>query len=62
MTRNFILRIVCNDRPGIVARVSSYLAALGCNILDAQQFEDRRTRRFFMRVVFDPASHDIETL
>ncbi|ANY21014.1 Formyltetrahydrofolate deformylase [Tsuneonella dongtanensis] len=55
MPDELVLRLSCPDRSGIVARVSSYLAAAGCNILDAQQFEDRLGNRFFMRVVFDPA-------
>lgn len=41
---------------GIVAHVSRYLAEAGCNILDAQQFDDRSNDRFFMRVVLDPGT------
>ena len=40
----------CPDRPGIVAAVASYLASSGCNITESQQFDDRRTGQFFMRV------------
>ncbi|MES2724143.1 MAG: formyltetrahydrofolate deformylase [Pseudomonadota bacterium] len=47
-----ILTLACPDRPGIVARVSAFLFERGCNILDAQQFGDEETGRFFMRVVF----------
>ncbi|MBP8245291.1 MAG: ACT domain-containing protein, partial [Phenylobacterium sp.] len=47
-----ILTLACPDRPGIVARVSAFLFERGCNILDAQQFDDEETGRFFMRVVF----------
>jgi formyltetrahydrofolate deformylase len=46
------LTLSCDDRPGLVATVASFLAARGGNILDAQQFDDRLTNRFFMRVVF----------
>jgi formyltetrahydrofolate deformylase len=49
-----ILTLSCPDRPGIVARVSTFLYERGCNILDAQQYDDEETDRFFMRVVFDP--------
>jgi formyltetrahydrofolate deformylase len=49
-----ILTLSCPDRPGIVARVSTFLFERGCNILDAQQYDDQETGRFFMRVVFDP--------
>ena len=48
-----ILTLSCPDRPGIVARVSTFLFERGCNILDAQQYDDQETGRFFMRVVFD---------
>ena len=46
------LSLSCADQPGLVAKVASYLAGRGGNILDAQQFNDRLTDRFFMRVVF----------
>ena len=49
-----ILTLSCEDRPGIVARVSALLFERGANILDAQQYDDQETGRFFMRVVFDP--------
>jgi len=47
------LSLSCDDRPGLVATVAGFLAARGGNILDAQQFDDRQTSRFFMRVVFE---------
>ncbi|UPJ79378.1 formyltetrahydrofolate deformylase [Bradyrhizobium sp. 183] len=52
--RSMILALSCPDRPGIVSAVSSLLFEAGCNIIDAQQFDDIETRRFFMRVVFCP--------
>ena len=51
--RSMILTLSCPDRPGIVAAVSNLLFEAGCNILDAQQFDDTETGHFFMRVVFD---------
>jgi formyltetrahydrofolate deformylase len=48
----FILTLSCNDRPGLVAAVAGLLADCGGNILDAQQYNDLATDRFFMRVVF----------
>ena len=48
-----ILTLSCPDRPGIVAAVSTLLFEHGCNIVDAQQFDDAETGRFFMRVVFE---------
>ena len=49
----FILALSCPNRPGIVAAVSTYLYEHGCNIRDAQQYDDTETTVFFMRVVFD---------
>jgi formyltetrahydrofolate deformylase len=49
----FVLTLSCPDLPGIVAAVSSFLFDNGQNILDAQQFNDVETGRFFMRVVFN---------
>ncbi len=47
-----ILTLSCLDRPGIVADVSRFLADMGCNILDTQQFNEAESQRFFMRLVF----------
>ena len=61
MGREYILTIVCPDRPGIVYAVSSYLIHCSGNILESQQFDDRHTpgdQLFFMRVqfeIYDPA-------
>ena len=57
-----ILTLACPDRPGIVARVSAFLFERGCNILDAQQFDDEETGRFFMRVVFDAGKASADAL
>jgi formyltetrahydrofolate deformylase len=48
-----ILSLSCDDRPGLVAAVSSNLFEEGGNILEAQQFDDPGTGRFLMRVLFD---------
>jgi formyltetrahydrofolate deformylase len=57
-----ILTLSCPDQPGIVARVSGFLFERGANILDAQQYDDAETGRFFMRVVFDPGGQPTEAL
>jgi formyltetrahydrofolate deformylase len=51
-TNEVILTLSCADRPGIVAAVSTGLFDAGCNILEAHQFDDPETDRFFMRVRF----------
>ena len=48
-----VLTLSCSDRPGLVATISGKLFEGGANILEAQQFDDVETGRFFMRVVFD---------
>jgi len=57
-----ILTLSCRDRPGIVAAVSTFLFERGANILDAQQFDDAETGRFFMRVRFEIGPADFEAL
>ncbi len=51
--REFILTLSCQDAPGLVYAVTGYLAERGANILVSQQFGDRLTGRFFMRIHFD---------
>ena len=53
MSEPLVLTLSCADRPGITARVSSYLFERGGNILEAQQFNDQSSNAFFMRVEFD---------
>lgn len=50
--KNFVLTVRCGTGPGIVAGVTSYLAAHGCNIIELSQFDDKVTGQFFMRTVF----------
>lgn len=57
-----ILTLNCNDRPGIVAAVTRYFSELGGNILEAQQFDDQESGRFFMRVEFRLPEDAAETV
>jgi formyltetrahydrofolate deformylase len=50
--REFILTISCQDKPGIVYAVSSFLVQRSANILDSQQYGDSLSGHFFMRVHF----------
>ncbi len=57
----FALTVTCPSRRGVVAAISTYLAAKGCNITDSHQFDDMETGAFFMRTAFvseDGASLD----
>jgi formyltetrahydrofolate deformylase len=56
----YVLTLSCPDQPGIVSAVSIFLANSGQNILDAQQFDDVETNKFFMRVVFTAADFAVE--
>ncbi|MCU0817994.1 MAG: formyltetrahydrofolate deformylase [Beijerinckiaceae bacterium] len=58
MSKTYVLTVSCANRPGIVAAVANTLFEEGRNILDAQQFDDIFTNRFFMRMVFDGGEGD----
>ncbi|MEJ7927234.1 formyltetrahydrofolate deformylase [Sphingobium sp. AN641] len=49
----WVLTFTCVDQVGIVAAVSRFLADRGGFIVDSQQYADRETGRFFMRVAFE---------
>jgi formyltetrahydrofolate deformylase len=46
------LLLACPDQPGLIARVSGFLAQSGLNIVDVDQHSSAEGR-FFMRMVFD---------
>jgi len=50
MNPTAVLLIVCPDRKGLVATISSLLYGHGANILHADQHQDREAQLFFMRV------------
>jgi formyltetrahydrofolate deformylase len=58
---NYFLTLTCPNRPGIVAAVSTYIFELGGDIEEAQQFDDKASKRFFMRVSFS-CNTDAQTL
>lgn len=62
----FVLTLACEDRVGIVAAVTAELVTLGANIAESNQFWDRQTNRFFMRIAFtiptNVSREDIERL
>jgi len=62
MAEPLILTLGCADRPGITAQVTTFLFERGCNVLEAQQFNDRDSDAFFMRVAFDPGTAKREEL
>lgn len=62
MAETLVLTLSCEDRPGITARVTGFLFEHGCNVLEAQQFNDLEGGCFFMRVEFDSLTADREML
>ena len=54
--RKYVLTLSCEDRPGIVAAVSSHLFQSGANILESSQYDDPDENRFFMRITFAVAA------
>jgi formyltetrahydrofolate deformylase len=51
----YVLTLSCQNRPGIVAAVATYLFEHGGDIREAQQFDDGQTGKFFARIAFDLA-------
>jgi formyltetrahydrofolate deformylase len=60
---HYLITLSCPNQPGIVSKVSTTLFLRGGNILEANQFDDTTTGRFFMRMVFNlPEGGDVERL
>ena len=60
---DYVLTLACTDQPGIVHAVTSFLVDNGGNIRESQQFGDRDSGRFFMRIDFETAqATDADTL
>ena len=51
--KNYILKINCKDKAGIISAVSNFLFKNGFNILESSQFRDIKNNNFFMRVKFE---------
>ncbi|MBN8215052.1 MAG: formyltetrahydrofolate deformylase [Spirochaetes bacterium] len=47
-----ILLVECDDRPGLVHRITGVLFERGCNVLVNSEFVDREAARFFMRTEY----------
>ena len=55
-----ILKLSSPDRPGIVARIASYVAGHNGNLLEFSQFTDREANRFFARLEIDTRGLDVQ--
>ena len=52
MSHPFTLTLSCQQRPGIVHAVSSFLFQHGCDIVEHQQFDDAVRGQVFLRTAF----------
>ncbi|MGH3762998.1 formyltetrahydrofolate deformylase [Actinophytocola sp.] len=64
MSRRFVITFGCPDRVGIVARIATFLADLGCLIVEAAYHTDQDTGWFFTRqeISADTVPTDIDEL
>ncbi len=51
-TQQYIANLCCDDHPGIVRDVASFIAGSGGNVTQSAQFADETSGRFFMRTQF----------
>jgi formyltetrahydrofolate deformylase len=58
---DYILTLQCNDKMGIVAKISGYLFDHQCNITEASQFTDQLNQYFFAHIRFHFAG-DVKNL
>ncbi len=58
----YVLTLTCTDTPGIVYAVSSFLVQHSADIRASQQFDDRHSGLFFMRVQFTLVAADAQAL
>lgn len=58
---DFVVTLSCPDKPGLVLSVSGWLVSNDCNILGSDQFRDKVSNTFFMRVHFE-GSVDLDRL
>ena len=49
----YVYTLACDNRPGIVAAVSTCIFEHGGNVRESQQFDDIESGRFFARIVLD---------
>lgn len=55
-----ILKISCQDRKGIIAAVTGFISGHDGNIITLDEFVDRQTNTFFMRVEWDISNFSIK--
>lgn len=61
-TPHYVLVLSCPDRKGIVAAASTFLAERDASVVEAKQFNDPITQRFYMRTVFRAVESELAGL
>lgn len=59
MRSGLILKFSSPDQSGIVAKIASYVATHSGNLIEFNQFSDRREKRFFARLEIDTGALSI---
>lgn len=60
---SYILKLVCKDRAGIVAGITTILSNIDGDIRDSAQYGDESTGNFFMRVEFNlPTAKEADSI
>ena len=57
--RQFVLTVDCLEGPGLVHAVTGFLVQNSGDILESQQFDDRLTGRFFLRLHFETSDPSV---
>jgi formyltetrahydrofolate deformylase len=55
-----ILKLSCPDQPGIVAKISNYVASYSGNLVEFAQFTDKLSARFFARLEIETGGLVVE--
>ena len=55
-----ILKLSCPDQPGIVAKISNYVASYSGNLVEFDQFTDKQSDRFFARLEIETGGLTVE--
>lgn len=55
-----VLKLQCPDQPGIVSKISGYVAGYAGNLIEFAQFTDKLSGRFFARLEIETGGLEVE--
>ncbi|MFL9933920.1 formyltetrahydrofolate deformylase [Paraburkholderia sp. RL18-103-BIB-C] len=62
-SRRYIINLSCEDRPGIIHDVATFVSSRGGNVLQSSQSTDEVTGKFFLRMDFElPVAVSLESI